>query len=40
MNRRLFITGLGAVLAVPRGAEAQQAGKVWPIADVLDVRPT
>jgi len=40
MNRRAFVTGLGAVLAAPLAAEAQQTGKVWPIADVLDVRPT
>jgi putative tryptophan/tyrosine transport system substrate-binding protein len=29
MNRRAFVTGLGAVLAAPLGAEAQQAGKVY-----------
>jgi putative tryptophan/tyrosine transport system substrate-binding protein len=29
MNRRAFVTGLGAVLAAPLGAEAQQTGKVW-----------
>jgi ABC-type uncharacterized transport system substrate-binding protein len=28
MNRRAFVTGLGAVLAAPLGAEGQQAGKV------------
>jgi len=28
MNRRAFVTGLGAVLAAPLGAEAQRAGKV------------
>src|SRR5262249_16210964 len=28
MNRRAFVAGLGAVLAAPLGAEAQQAGKV------------
>src|SRR5262245_57342292 len=28
MNRRAFVTGFGAVLAAPRGAGAQQAGKV------------
>ena len=28
MNRRAFVTGLGAVLAAPRAAEAQQAGDV------------
>jgi putative tryptophan/tyrosine transport system substrate-binding protein len=27
MNRRTFLTGLGAVLAAPRAAEAQQTGK-------------
>jgi putative ABC transport system substrate-binding protein len=31
MNRRAFVTGLGAVLAAPRAAGAQQAGKVWRI---------
>src|SRR5262249_59152888 len=31
MNRRAFVTGLGAVLAAPLAAEAQQAGKVWRI---------
>jgi putative ABC transport system substrate-binding protein len=31
MNRRAFVTGLGAVLAAPLGAEAQQAGKVFRI---------
>src|SRR5262249_45709552 len=31
MNRRAFVTGLGAVVAVPLAAEAQQAGKVWRI---------
>jgi putative tryptophan/tyrosine transport system substrate-binding protein len=29
MNRRAFVTGLGAVLAAPLPAEAQQAGKVF-----------
>jgi len=29
MNRRAFVTGLGAVLAAPLGAWAQQAGKVY-----------
>ena len=28
MDRRAFVTGLGAVLAAPLVAEAQQAGKV------------
>src|SRR5262245_15201598 len=29
MNRRAFVTGLGAALATPPGAEAQQAGKMY-----------
>jgi putative tryptophan/tyrosine transport system substrate-binding protein len=29
MNRRAFVTGLGAVLAAPLAAEAQQAGKAY-----------
>jgi ABC-type uncharacterized transport system substrate-binding protein len=32
MNRRAFVTGLGAVLAAPLAAEAQQAGKVYRVA--------
>src|SRR5215813_11578200 len=31
MNRRAFVTGLGAVLAAPHAVEGQQAGKVWRI---------
>ena len=31
MKRRAFVTGLGAVLVAPLGAEAQQEGKVWRI---------
>ena len=31
MNRRAFVTGLGALLSVPLAAEAQQSGKVWRI---------
>jgi putative tryptophan/tyrosine transport system substrate-binding protein len=31
VNRRAFVTGLGAVLAAPRAAEAQQVGKVYRI---------
>jgi len=31
VNRRAFVTGLGAVLAAPRVAGAQQAGKVFRI---------
>src|SRR5262249_7469239 len=32
MNRRAFVTGLGAVLAVPRAAVAQHTGKVARVA--------
>jgi hypothetical protein len=28
MNRRVFVTGLGAVLAAPLAAEVQQAGSL------------
>jgi len=31
MNRRAFVTSVGAILAAPLGAEAQQAGKVYRI---------
>ena len=31
MNRRVFVTGLGAVLAAPFAADAQQTGKVYRI---------
>src|SRR5215510_8158850 len=31
MNRRAFMTGLGAVLAAPRGVEGQQQPKLWRI---------
>jgi ABC-type uncharacterized transport system substrate-binding protein len=31
MDRRAFVTGLGAMLAAPLAAVAQQAGKVWRI---------
>jgi putative tryptophan/tyrosine transport system substrate-binding protein len=31
MDRRAFVTGLGAVLAAPLGVEAEQARKVWRI---------
>jgi len=34
MDRRAFVTGLGAVLAAPRVAEAQQARKA-PVVGVL-----
>jgi len=38
VNRRAFVTGLGAALAMPLAAEAQQAGKLWRIG-WLDVTP-
>jgi len=38
MDRRAFVTGLGAVLAAPLGAEAQQAGNV-PIVGAVSVPP-
>ena len=31
MNRRTFVTGLGAALAAPISAKAQPAGKMWRI---------
>src|SRR5690242_1390438 len=31
INRRAFVSGLGAVLAAPLAADAQQAGKIWRI---------
>jgi hypothetical protein len=39
MNRRAFLVGLGAVLAAPRAAPAQQAGKVWRIGYVVPGAP-
>jgi putative tryptophan/tyrosine transport system substrate-binding protein len=38
MDRRAFVTGLGAVLAAPLAAEGQQAGKVWRIG-LLNTSP-
>jgi ABC-type uncharacterized transport system substrate-binding protein len=41
MNRRAFVTGLGAVLAAPLAAEAQQMGNVWRIGYLrFGVTPT
>ena len=34
MNRRAFVTGLGAALALPHTASAQQAGKVYKIGSL------
>ena len=39
MNRRAFVAGLGAVLAVPLGAEAQRAGKVARLGVLLFSTP-
>jgi hypothetical protein len=39
MNRRAFVTGLGAVLAVPLAAEAQQAGKIWRVGILATANP-
>jgi hypothetical protein len=39
MNRRAFLVGLGAVLAAPRAAQGQQAGKVWRIVYVIPGAP-
>src|SRR5262249_3595824 len=39
MNRRAFVTGLGAVLAAPL-AEAQQTGKIWRIGLLGGSSPT
>jgi putative tryptophan/tyrosine transport system substrate-binding protein len=39
MNRRAFVTGLGAMLAAPLAAEAQQAGKVWRIGILFSLLP-
>jgi putative tryptophan/tyrosine transport system substrate-binding protein len=38
MNRRVFVTGLGVVLAAPLASEAQQAAKVYTIG-VMHVNP-
>ena len=40
MNRRAFVTGLGAVPAAPVGAEAQQAAEIWRIGFVGGSRST
>src|SRR5215467_8301370 len=34
MNRRAFVTGLGAVLAAPLAVGAQQAGRIWRVGDL------
>jgi putative ABC transport system substrate-binding protein len=39
MNRRAFVTGLGAVFAAPLGAEAQRAAKVWHIGWLSNASP-
>jgi putative ABC transport system substrate-binding protein len=40
MNRRAFVTGLGAVLATARGGEAQQARKVYRIGFLGGTSPS
>ena len=39
MDRRAFVTGMGAVLAAPLGAEAQQRGKVYRIGVLIPGKP-
>ncbi len=39
MNRRAFVAGLGAILAAPLGAEAQQAGRVYRVG-AMALAPT
>jgi len=39
VNRRAFVTSLGAVLAAPLAAEAQQAGKVWRVGILATANP-
>ena len=39
MNRRAFVTGLGAMLAAPLGADAQQSNKPYRIAFLPDFSP-
>jgi len=38
MNRRAFVTGLGAVLAAPLAVSAQEMGKVWRIGYLTPAR--
>jgi putative ABC transport system substrate-binding protein len=40
MNRRAFVTGLGAVLAAQRSARAQQTGKIPKIGILTTGTPT
>jgi putative ABC transport system substrate-binding protein len=39
VNRRTFVTGLGAVLAAPLVAAAQHAGKVWRVGILATANP-
>src|SRR5215472_17214794 len=34
MNRRAFVSGLGAVLLAPPAVKAQQMGKIWRVGDL------
>jgi hypothetical protein len=40
MNRRAFVTGLGAMLGAPLAAAAQQARKTWRIGYLGDSSPS
>ena len=39
MNRRAFVTGLGALLTAPRAGEAQEAGRIYKIAMIFTMSP-
>ena len=39
MNRRAFVTSLGAALAAPLVSEAQRADKLWRVGSVLGSTP-
>src|SRR5262249_23121865 len=39
MNRRAFVTGLGAMLAAPLGAGAQRVGKVYRVGIIASTSP-
>jgi len=40
MNRRAFVIGFGALLAVPLAAGAQKSGKVWRLGLLTNTPPT
>ena len=39
MNRRMFIVGVGAFVAIPLAAEAQQPGKVYRVGMIFTTSP-